>query len=173
MPDELGTNQQDPATAQEHVMANKVKPIPDGYNSVTPYLIVENCAAAIDFYKKGFGATELFRIPAPDNKIGHAEIKIGNSVVMLADEHPEIGARSPRSVGGTPVSILVYVEDVDAVAKRLQSAGAKLLRPVENQFYGDRAGSFEDPFGHLWHVHTHVEDVPPDELQRRASQLGA
>ena len=154
-------------------MPDKVKPIPEGYNSVTPYLIVDNGAAAIDFYKKSFGATELFRMPSPGNKIGHAEIKIGNSVIMLADEHPEMGARSPRSVGGSPVSIVVYVEDVDTVAKRLEAAGAKVTRPVSNQFYGDRAGSFEDPFGHQWHVHTHVEDVSPEELQRRAASRGS
>ena len=153
-------------------MVSKVKPVPDGYNTVTPYLIVDNAAAAIEFYKNGFGAMELFRIPAPGDKVGHAEIRIGNSVVMLADEHPEVGARGPRSVGGSPVSIVVYVDDVDSVAKRLQSAGAKVVRPVENQFYGDRAGTFEDPFGHQWHVHTHVEDVSPDEMQKRAASMG-
>ena len=152
-------------------MAEKVKPIPQGYNTVTPYIIVDNGNAAIDFYKKAFGATELFRMPSPGNKIGHAEIKVGNSVIMLADEHPEMGARSPRSIGGTPVSILLYVEDVDSAAKKLVDAGAKVVRPVENQFYGDRAGSFEDPFGHQWHVHQHVEDVSPEELQRRAAAL--
>jgi PhnB protein len=152
-------------------MPSKVKPIPDGYNSITPYIIVDNAAAAIDFYKKGFGATEMFRMPSPGNKIGHAEIRIGNSVVMLADEHPEMGARSPRSIGGSPVSVVVYVEDVDTVAKRLETAGAKVLRPVTNQFYGDRAGTFEDPFGHQWHVHTHVEDVSPEELERRAAAM--
>ena len=153
-------------------MVSKVKPVPEGYNTVTPYLIVDNAAAAIEFYKNGFGAMELFRIPAPGDKVGHAEIRIGNSVVMLADEHPEVGARGPRSVGGSPVSIVVYVDDVDSVAERLESAGAKVVRPVENQFYGDRAGTFEDPFGHQWHVHTHVEDVSPDEMQKRAASMG-
>jgi PhnB protein len=148
-----------------------VKPIPQGYHSVTPYLIVKGAAAAIDFYKKTFGATELMRMPAGD-KIGHAEIKIGDSVVMLADENPEMGASSPQTVGGSPVSILLYVEDVDSVVNRAVTAGAKLTRPVEDQFYGDRAGSIQDPFGHSWYIHTHKEDVSPEEMQKRMAARG-
>jgi PhnB protein len=152
-------------------MTKKVKPVPDGYHSVTPYIIVHNAAEAIDFYKRAFGATELLRIPAPGNKIGHAEIKIGDSIIMLADEHPEMGARSPRSIGGTPVSIVIYVDEVDAVAERVVKAGAKQTRPVADQFYGDRTGSFEDPFGHQWHVHTHVEDVSSEEIEKRMAAM--
>ena len=147
------------------------KPIPDGYHTATPYLIVDDGAAAIDFYKKAFGATELFRLGAPGGKIGHAEIRIGDSPIMLADEHPEMNARGPKSIGGSPISIVLYVEDVDAVAARAVAAGAREVRPVTNQFYGDRAGTVEDPFGHQWHLHTHVEDVPSDELERRAAEM--
>ena len=145
-----------------------VKPIPDGYHAVTPYLIVNAAAAAIAFYKQVFAATERFRMNGPDGKVGHAELQIGDSVIMLADEAPQIGARSPQSLGGTPVSLLLYVEDVDAVASQLVAAGAKTLRPVQDQFYGDRSGNFEDPFGHKWTIATHTEDVPPEEMQRRA-----
>jgi PhnB protein len=147
----------------------KVKPIPDGYRAVTPYLIVQGAARAIDFYRQVFGARERLRMGGPDGKVGHAELEIGDSVVMLADEVPEMGARSPQSVGGTPVQLVIYVEDVDATVATAVSAGARLVRPVENQFYGDRAGSLLDPFGHSWFVATHVEDVPPDELERRAA----
>jgi PhnB protein len=154
-------------------MPDKVKPIPQGYHSVTPYLIVKGGNAAVEFYKKAFGARELFRIPGPDGKVGHAEIGIGDSVVMLADEHPEMGARSPQTLGGTPVSILLYVEDVDAVVKQAVAAGAKIQRPVENKFYGDRMGTLDDPFGHVWHVATHIENVSPEEMKRRsAAQFG-
>jgi PhnB protein len=146
-----------------------VKPIPEGYRSVTPYLIVRGGARALDFYAKAFGAKELFRLATPDGKIGHAEIELGDSRVMLADESPEMGARSPQTVGGTPVMILLYVEDVDGTVARAVSAGAQLTQPVADQFYGDRTGGLTDPFGHLWYVSTHVEDVPPDELQRRAA----
>ena len=150
-----------------------VKPIPDGYHSVTPYLTVKGAARAIEFYAKAFGAKELFRMPAPGGTIGHAEIQIGDSRVMLADEN-EMGAKSPQTVGGTPVGLMLYVQDVDATVKRAVDAGAKLVRPVENQFYGDRSGGILDPFGHSWFVGTHVEDVPPEELERRAkSQHGA
>jgi len=152
-------------------MAGKVSPIPQGYHTVIPYLVVDGAARAIDFYKDAFGATEMFRLPAPGGKIGHAEIKIGDSVIMLADEHPEMGARGPRSIGGSPVSIVLYVEDVDALSARATAVGAKVTRPVADQFYGDRAGSFEDPFGHQWHIHTHVEDVSPEELQRRMAGM--
>jgi PhnB protein len=137
-------------------MSGKVKPIPEGYERATPYLIITGAANALEFYKKAFGATEIMRIPAPGGKVGHAEIKIGNAIIMLADEFPEMNHRSPQSLGGTPVSILVYVQDVDAFFKRAVAAGAKVLTPVENKFYGDRAGSLEDPFGHQWHFSTHV-----------------
>jgi PhnB protein len=147
-----------------------VKPIPDGYHAVTPYLIVQGAAQAIDFYKTAFGATELMRIGGPDGKIGHAEIKIGDSAVMLADEHPDMGYRSPQSLGGTGVSLMVYVEQVDTVFKRAISAGAKELRPVVNQFYGDRSGTLEDPFGHVWTVATHEEDLSAEELDRRVKE---
>ena len=150
-------------------MADKVKPIPAGFHTVTPYLLVKGAAEAIEFYKKAFGATELMRIGGGDSRIGHAEIKIGDSVVMLADEHPEMQYHGPKSIGGTPVSIMLYVEDVDAVAKQALASGAKELRAVENKFYGDRSGSFEDPFGHIWHVSTHIEDVTPEEMQKRAA----
>jgi PhnB protein len=146
-----------------------VKPIPDGYPRVSPYLCVNGGTAALDFYKSVFGATERMRMPAPDGRIGHAELQFGDSVIMLADEYPEMGIRSPRAVGGTPVTISVYVEDVDAVFNRAVAAGAKSLRAVETQFYGDRSGQFEDPFGHRWSVATHVEDVAPDEMERRAA----
>ena len=148
---------------------SKVKPIPEGYHSVTPYLIIKNAAEAIEFYKKAFGATELFRIDQPDGKIGHAEIKIGDSPIMLSDEFPEMGHRGPQSLGGSPVSIMLYVEDVDTVVSRATTAGAKLDRPVEDKFYGDRTGSLTDPFGHIWHVGTHKEDVSPQEMEKRAA----
>jgi PhnB protein len=144
------------------------KPIPDGYRTATPYLIVKGAAEAIEFYKRAFGATEMLRMADPQGKVGHAEIKIGDSVIMLADEHPAMGYRSPRSLGGSSVSILLYLEDVDGVFERAVKAGAKAQRPVMNQFYGDRSGTLEDPFGHVWTVATHVEDVPPEEMKRRA-----
>jgi PhnB protein len=157
-------------------MSNEVKPIPDGYHSVTPYLVVGDGARAIEFYKQAFGATELFRMDAPGGKIGHAEIRIGDSNIMLADEHPEMNARSPQTLGGSPVSLMLYVADVDATVGKAVEAGAKLTRPVANQFYGDRTGGIEDPFGHAWYIATHVEDVAPEELQKRAAaahQAGA
>lgn len=146
-----------------------VKPIPDGYPQVTPYLIVDGAAAAIDFYAKAFGARERMRMGGPDGKVGHAEIEIGSGLVMLADEHPEIGARGPKSIGGTPVTISLYVDDVDAVFKAALDAGATETRPLEDQFYGDRTGGVEDPFGHVWHLATHVEDITPDEMEKRAA----
>jgi PhnB protein len=149
-------------------MSTKVQPIPKGYEGATPYLIIKGAAKGLEFYKKAFGATEIMRIPAPEGKVGHAEIKIGDAIIMLADEFPEMNHKSPQSLGGTPVSILVYVQDVDAFVKRAVSAGAKVVMPVENKFYGDRSGSLEDPFGHQWHFATHVEDVPPDEMAKRA-----
>lgn len=150
-------------------MANKVKPIPEGYHTATPYLIVKGGADALEFYKKAFGAKESLRMMQPDGRVGHAEIKIGDSVIMLADEQPEIGARSPQSYGGTPVTIHLYVEDVDGVFNQAVAAGAKVLRPLQDQFYGDRSGGIEDPFGHAWYIATHVEDVPHEELKKRAA----
>ena len=147
-----------------------VQPIPDGYPQVTPYLFVDNAQAAIDFYSSVFGATERMRMPGPDGRIGHAELQLGDSLLMVADEFPDMGGRSPRTVGGSPVIVSVYVEDVDSVFERAVQAGATAVRPVETQFYGDRAGQFEDPFGHQWSVATHVEDVPPDEMERRVAQ---
>ena len=148
----------------------KAKPIPDGYHSITPYLVVKGAAAAIDFYKKAFAATELFRMPMPGGKIGHAEIKIGNSPVMLADECPEMGAVAPQAAG-SPVGLMIYLEDADTVFNRAIAAGGKVERPLQDQFYGDRSGTLVDPFGHKWTVATHKEDVPPDELARRAAAL--
>jgi PhnB protein len=145
-----------------------VKPIPDGYHTATPYLTVNDAAAAIEFYKRAFGASELLRMEVPGGKVGHAEIKIGDSPIMLADEHPDMGCRGPQALGGTPVSILLYVEDVDAVASQAIEAGATLLRPVKDQFYGDRSGTFADPFGHVWTVATHKEDLSLEEINRRA-----
>ena len=147
----------------------KVKPIPDGHNGVSPYLIVDGAARAIEFYKKAFGATEMFRHVAPGGKVGHAEVRIGDTVIMLADVHPEVDAHGPAHYGGSPVSLHLYVEDVDKIAQQAIAAGAKVKRPVADQFYGDRLGTLEDPFGHTWHVSTHIEDVSPEELDRRAA----
>lgn len=149
-------------------MAN---PIPEEYPRVTPYLIVDGAGAAIEFYSAVLGARERMRMAGPDGKIGHAELGIGDSVIMLADEHPEMDIRGPRTVGGTPVTLHVYVEDSDSVFERAIQAGAKSLRPVEDKFYGDRSGQFEDPFGHRWDVATHVEDVPPEEMSKRAAAM--
>jgi len=149
----------------------KVKPIPDGYPRVTPYLHIDGANAAIEFYSKVFGATERMRMPAPGGKIGHAELQIGNSVIMLADEFPDMNVRGPKAIGGTPVTVMVYVEDVDQAFDRAIKGGAKEIRPVMDQFYGDRSGEFEDPFGHRWNVATHVEDVPPDEMAKRAATV--
>lgn len=149
-------------------MSAKVNPIPEGYHSITPYLTIRNAGAALEFYKQVFGAEERFRMADHDGRVGHAEIRIGDSLLMLSDEYPEMGARSPETIGGSPVMLHLYVEDVDAVVERALKAGAKLERPVENQFYGDRGGLLVDPFGHKWWVSTHVEDVPPEELERRA-----
>lgn len=148
---------------------SKVHPIPEGYHSVTPYLSIKGAADAIDFYKKVFGATELFRMPGPGGKIGHAEIKIGNSPIMLADEYPEMEFVSPQTLGGTPIGLMIYVDDVDTMFKQAITAGAKEIKPLQNQFYGDRSGTLKDPFGHVWTVATHVEDVAPEEMERRAA----
>jgi PhnB protein len=147
-----------------------VQPIPEGYPRVCPYLVVDGAAQAIAFYQEVLGATERLRMGAPGGKVGHAELEIGDSVVMLADEFPDMGAVGPRTVGGTPVTLMVYVEDVDDTFARALRAGGREVRAVQNQFYGDRSGQFEDPFGHLWIVGTHVEDVPPEELEQRAAQ---
>jgi len=147
-------------------MAN-VKPIPEGYHSVTPYLIIKGAADAIEFYKKVFGATELCRMPAPGGKVGHAEIKIGDSPIMLADESTEMGYTSPTTLGGTPVSIMIYVNDVDTIFTQAIAAGGKEKKPLEDQFYGDRSGTLIDPFGHVWHVATQKEDVSPEEMEKR------
>jgi PhnB protein len=150
----------------------KVKPIPDGYPQVTPYLVIDGAAAAIEFYGEVFGTKERMRMPGADGKIGHCELQLGDAVIMLADEFPEMDIRGPKSIGGTPVTLSVYVEDVDNVFDRALEAGAKALRPVEDQFYGDRSGQLEDPFGHRWSVASHVEDVPPDEMAKRAAAMG-
>jgi PhnB protein len=146
----------------------KVKPVPEGYHNVTPYLCVKGAADAIEFYKKAFGATEIMRMPMPDGKVGHAELQIGDSRVMLADESPEMGFLSPQTVGGSPVMIHLYVDDVDVTANRAVGAGAQVTKPIEDQFYGDRAGGLKDPFGHLWYVSTHKEDLTPEEVRKRA-----
>jgi PhnB protein len=146
-----------------------VKPIPDEYQRVMPYLIVDGATAAIEFYKSVLGASERMRMPGPDGRLGHAELQLGESVIMLADENAAMGIRGPKTIGGTPVTLHVYVEDSDAAFERALNAGATSLRPIENQFYGDRSGQFEDPFGHKWNVATRVEDVPPAEMQKRAA----
>ena len=152
-------------------MTTKAKPIPDGYHTVTPYLIVKDAAKALDFYQRAFGATELMRFPGPGGKIMHAEIKIGDSPIMLADEFPQMGAIAPQSAGGSPVGICLYVEDVDKLFAQAVAAGGKAERPVQNQFYGDRSGTLVDPFGHRWTIGTHIEDVSPEEMQRRMAGM--
>jgi PhnB protein len=149
-----------------------VKPIPDGYPQVIPYLSVDGANAAIDFYIEVFDAKERLRMPGPDGKVGHAEIEIGDSVVMLADASPEMGTPTPKALGGSPVTVMVYVEDVDQVFAKALKAGATEERKVEDQFYGDRSGLFVDPFGHKWYVASHVEDVTPEELEKRMAALG-
>jgi PhnB protein len=149
-----------------------VPPIPPGYRSVTPYLILENAARALAWYAEAFGARERMRLPMPDGRIGHAEIEIGDSVVMLADAMPECGMRDPRALGGSPVTLHLYVAEVDVTVARAVAAGAALQRPVETQFYGDRSGTVQDPFGHIWHLATHVEEVPPEEIARRMRAMG-
>ena len=147
-----------------------VQPIPQGYPRLSPYLCIDGAARAIDFYVEVLGATEKMRMGGPDGKIGHAELTLGESIIMLADEYPDIGFLSPQRIGGTAVTLHAYVEDVDAVFEKALAAGAKSLRPVENQFYGDRSGQFEDPFGHRWSIATHVEDVDEAEMERRAQE---
>jgi PhnB protein len=143
------------------------------YHSVTPYLIVKDAASAIDFYTANFDGVEMMRLPGPSGRIGHAEIRLGDSTIMLADESLECGARSPETLGGSPVSLLLYVEDVDAVTAKAAASGAQILRPPRNQFYGDRTAMLLDPFGHTWTLATHMEDVAPEEMQRRAEALAA
>jgi PhnB protein len=145
-----------------------VKPIPEGYHAATPYLAVDDAAEAIEYYKKAFGATERTRMETPDGKIGHAELEIGDSLVMLSDPFPQATTRSPKELGGTTASIFMYVEDVDAVAKQAVDTGATIAMEIADQFWGDRMGSVQDPFGHLWSIATHVEDVPPEEMAERA-----
>ena len=147
-----------------------VKPIPEGYHSVTPYLVVDDAERAIEFYKKAFGAEEKFRLPMGE-RIGHAELMIGDSHIMLADEFPDMDNLGPKNRGGTTVSLMVYVDDVDRAFPKAIEAGAKQVRPLENQFWGDRMGTLEDPFGHVWSLATHVEEVAPDEIERRMAEF--
>ena len=151
-------------------MATKVKFTPEGYHTATPHLICSGAARAIEFYKSVFGATEMFRMMQPDGRLGHAELRIGDSVIMMADEFPELGARSPQHYGGSPVSILLYFDDVDAVFNRAVAAGAKVLKPLQDQAYGDRNATLTVPFGHQWTVATHIEDVSPEEIEKRAAK---
>jgi PhnB protein len=160
--------------AKKHAPARKTKkvlPIPKGYHAVTAYLSVQNAVQALEYYKRAFGAKELLRMPMPDGKVGHAEIKIGDSHVMLADEMPSMGFLSPRSRGGSTVQMHLYVRDVDTTVQKALAAGGKLERPIEDKFYGDRAGTVEDPFGHVWYIATHKEDVPPKEMKRRMDAM--
>lgn len=148
-----------------------VKPVPENYPPVTPYLSIKGAADAIEFYRKAFGATERMRIDAPDGKVGHAELTIRDALIMLADEYPEMDFRSPESLGGSSVVIHLYVEDVDEFCNRAVAAGAKLLRAVQDQFYGDRSGQLRDPYGHVWSIATHKEDVSPEEMKKRAAAM--
>ncbi len=152
---------------------SKVSPIPKGYHSITPYLVIKGAAQAIDYYKKVFGATEVVRMNGPDGKVGHAELEIGDSRIMLADENPSMGAgyTSAATIGASPVSLYLYLPDVDRVIERAAAAGAKVLRPAKDQFYGDRSGFIQDPFGHLWGIATHVEDVSPEEMKERMKKV--
>ena len=147
-------------------MPNQVRPIPEGYHSVTPYLICDGAAMAIDFYKKAFGAVEVVRMSTPSGGVMHAEIKVGDSFIMLADESSERGARSPKSYGGSPISVLLYVENTDATVAQAVSSGGKITRPIKDEFYGDRAATVVDPFGHTWNIHTHIKDVSPEDMKK-------
>lgn len=150
------------------------KKIPDGYSTITPYLVVNDVPTAIEFYKRAFDAEQLFRMDAPDGKVMHAEIKIGNSIMMMTSEMemgPDMKSQGPLTLKGTPVSFMMYVEDVDAIAKKAIAAGMKTLKPVENQFYGDRCGTFQDPFGHIWSIATHVEDVPLELMKQKMNEM--
>ena len=149
----------------------KAKPIPEGYHSITPYLVIKGAAKAIDYYKKAFGATEIMRMPLPDGTVAHAELKIGDSMFMMGEEMPQAGYRAPQ--GSTPVGLMIYVEDVDRVFKQAVAAGGRVNKELQNQFYGDRSGTLYDPFGHMWTIATHVEDVPPEEMKRRMAKYAA
>ncbi len=152
---------------------NKVNYIPKGYNSISPYLVVKDAAKAIEYYKKVFGATEVVRMDQPNGKVGHAELQIGDSRIMLAEENPSMGQghMSASGIGASPVSLYLYIPDVDRVIERAVDEGAKVLKPVQDQFYGDRTGFIQDPFGHLWGVATHIEDVAPKDLAERAKKV--
>jgi PhnB protein len=154
-------------------MPSRVEPIPEGHRTVTPYLAIKNAAQALEFYKRAFGAIESYKLMMPDGRVGHAEIRLGDSLIMLSDEFPEFGGKAPDTLGGSPVSLHLYVEDVDAFVTKALEAGAKERQPVMDQFYGDRSGQLEDPFGHLWWVATHKEDVSPDEMQKRVREMFA
>jgi PhnB protein len=148
-----------------------VRPIPEGYHSITPYLVISEAAKAIDWYKQAFGAQQTLRMEDPTTgKIGHAEMKIGDSYIMLADEYPDMGYRSPKTLGGAGISLLLYVKDVDGTVKQAVDAGAKIERPLQDQFYGDRTGTIQDPFGHVWTIATHIEDVSPEEMLERSKK---
>lgn len=151
-------------------MAAKVNPIPEGYHTVTPYLVVNGASRALDFYKDAFGASELMRMDSPDGKVMHAEFRIGDSILMIADAFPDLGFVSPEGLTGTPVGMMIYVDDVDTVAAAALAAGATEIRAIENQFYGDRSVTYKDPFGHLWTISTHIEDVSPEEMDRRMAE---
>ena len=154
--------------------ARRARPIPEGYHTVTPALTVRGVAQAIEFYTRAFGARELGRMPAPDGQhIWHAELQLGDARLMLADEFPDMGGRAPESLGGTPVSLHLYVEDADAVVQRAVDAGATMLQPLVDAFWGDRYGKLKDPFGHEWSIATHVEDVSEEEMRRRAEAFAA
>ncbi len=169
------TRRTKPVRTRAKPTKRKVSYIPDGYHTETPYLTVDGAAAAIEFYKKAFEAKEIMRMPGPGGRIGHAEIQIGNSRIMLADESPAMGSRGPKALGGSPVGLMLYFQDVNKVFNRALAAGAKQTRPVKNQFYGDRSGNLEDPFGHNWIIATHIEEVPPKEMEKRmkAAMAGA
>ena len=152
-------------------MAGSVKPIPEGYHSVTPYLCIKGASEAIEFYKSAFDATELMRIPSPDGSIGHAEIQIGDSRIMIPDESPKMDFRSPATIGWTPVHVYIYVEDADRIFAQANAAGATAMMPLEDQFWGDRTGTLVDPFGHRWYVSTHKEDLTEEEIGARAAKL--
>lgn len=152
-------------------MQTQVQPIPQGYHSITPYLIVKNAKQAIEFYQKAFGAKELYRMETPDGMIGHCELQIGDSRIMMADEFPNMGATAPSKEGGKAFSLLIYVDNVDQLFDRAVKAGAKVLRPLKNEFYGDRMGTVQDPFGHNWNLGMHIEDVSPEEMKKRAEKM--
>ena len=154
-------------------MARSKQPIPSGFHTVTPYLTVRDAAAAIEFYKKALGAEEIMRMPTPDGKIGHAELKIGDSIIFLADEFPQMGNKSPQTLGGSTGGLYLYVEDVDKAFKRATDAGATVKMPATDMFWGDRYGQVTDPFGHLWSLSTHVEDVSPEEMEKRSKEWAA